>query len=112
MAHLESEFGRPLDPASRAFFEAHPVSTGLLHEILTGRLRADGTAHDERVITTLLNDMAFATRDIDPGVYASTTPLSDVLDAFTAASPDAGSVVGQAAVRFLGLRGPRIEGLA
>lgn len=100
------EFGRPLDPASRAFFAGHPVSTALLHRILAGELRADGTGHDERVITTLLNDMAYATPDLDPAVFTSRTPLSDVLEAFTAAAPDAGSVLGQATVRFLGLHSP------
>lgn len=103
VVHLEDEFGRALDPGSRAFFRDHPVSTGIVHEILAGRLHADGSEHDQRVVTTLLNDMAFATPDLDPEVFASRTPLSDVLEAFAVASPDAGSVIGQAAVRFLRL---------
>lgn len=103
VAHLEDEFGRGLDSGSLAFFRDHPVSTGFLHEILVGRLRAEGTGRDERIMITLLNDMAFSTPDLDPEVLTSRTPLSDVLEAFAAVSPDAGSVIGQAAVRFLGI---------
>jgi hypothetical protein len=104
ITHLEDEFGRPIDDASRAFFQNHPISTGILHEILVGRLVADGSEQDERVITALLNDMAFSTPDLDPVVYSSSTPLSDVIEAFSRRSPDAGSVMGQATVRFLDLR--------
>lgn len=106
ITHLEDEFERPLDAASRAFFRNHPISTGILHEILVGRLVADGSEQDERVITALLNDMAFSTPDLDPRVVASPTPLSDVIEAFSRRSPDAASVMGQATVRFLDLRPP------
>jgi hypothetical protein len=53
--------------------------------------------------------MAFSTADLDPGVFTSRTPLSDVLEAFAATTPDAGNVIGQAVIRFLKLPRPLLQ---
>jgi hypothetical protein len=104
---LEADFRRPLDPESTFFFRNHPESVNLVHRIFNRGLRKSSAKKDDVVITTFAFQMACYT----PGFTASNLnipnpkdSLADILEAFKAVYPDAGNVIGQAVVLFLGFK--------
>lgn len=104
---LEADFRRSLDPESILFFRHHPESVNLVHRILNRGLRRSSREKDELVITTFAFQMAsytpgFTARNLN--IPEPKDSISDILEAFKAVYPDAGNIIGQAIVLFLGLK--------
>ena len=98
---LESDFGRELDAESTLFFRHHPISVNLAHQILTGRLKSDGSDRDALVIQGFTLDMQGYAPGLHPTTVKRESALADLVETFARTFPDAGNVIGQALAVFV-----------
>lgn len=102
---MKRDFGRTLDPESVFFFRHHPITVNFVNKILAGRLKQSGDEQkDGLVIQAIVAEMTEYTPNAGTPNLNSQNIIADLVEEFSKTYKDAGHIIGQALIVFLGLK--------